>query len=70
LSDDVGMHLPGIETRELPVAARKATPADSEEVELGLDATDMGPPADIVLPGPPPGWKPEDDTNSPPNLPV
>lgn len=70
LSSDAGMHLPGIEKRDLPTAPRITSPSGSEEVELGLDATDMGPPADIVLPGPPPGWKPEDDTNSPPNLPV
>lgn len=38
-----------------------------EDMEVGLDATDMGPPADVELPGPPPGWKEED---TPPNLPV
>lgn len=43
---------------------------DGEERELGLDATDMGPPADVVLPGPPLGWKEEDEKDVPPNLPV
>jgi len=46
-----------------------------EEREPGLDATDMGPPADVKLPGPPPGWNeppqqaPQRD-EPPPNLPV
>ena len=35
---------------------------DHEEIEDGLDATDMGPPADIILPGPPPGWKESEET--------
>jgi len=59
-----------------------AVPAVHEsEREAGLDATDMGPPADIQLPGPPPGWKPEEPEHhpadsgeqnggAPPNLPV
>lgn len=34
-------------------------PAVDEEHEAGLDATDMGPPADVELPGPPPGWREE-----------
>ncbi len=29
---------------------------EKEETERGLDATDMGPPSDVVLPGPPPGF--------------
>ncbi|OGL66409.1 hypothetical protein A2856_01805 [Candidatus Uhrbacteria bacterium RIFCSPHIGHO2_01_FULL_63_20] len=47
-----------------------------EERETGLDATDMGPPADVKLPGPPPGWKEKEargeaaDDEAPPNLPV
>lgn len=37
-----------------------------EEHEDGLDTTDdMGPPADVVLPGPPPGWKDEETSVSP-----
>ncbi len=55
--------------------------AEPEEVELGLDATDMGPPADVELPGPPPGFVTgeglEDKDNDgsregapPPNLPM
>lgn len=47
------------------VPARQVVP--DEEGEDGLDATDMGPPADIELPGPPPGWV---DEGAPPNLPV
>lgn len=58
-------------------------PEPEEEVELGLDATDMGPPADVILPGPPAHLKeqanaPVEDRDNdgshegapPPNLPV
>jgi hypothetical protein len=80
--DDI--RLPGMDAVPddlIPVASVHAAPSD-EERELGLDSTDVGPPADIVLPGPPPGWVPEPDvtdavaTNDdnkldvPPNLPV
>lgn len=66
---------PGVDTSTLPV--EKAEVAQEEPRELGLDATDMGPPADVKLPGPPPGWREEvrgEDSSAveeaPPNLPV
>ena len=62
------IRLPGMEAEpeleSLP-SAHQFTP--DEEGEDGLDAVDMGPPADVELPGPPPGWV---DDGIPPNLPV
>jgi hypothetical protein len=55
----------------LPTAVAHADSGD--EREMGLDATDMGPPADVALPGPPPGWSPDEDgsdAQAPTNLPV
>lgn len=68
------IRLPGIEEHvpshevlpDVSVSLIKERSADDER-ELGLDSTDMGPPADVQLPGPPPGWKEEDP---PSNLPV
>ncbi len=64
------IHLPGQEisssNRNFPISPVVGI---SDEIELGLDATDMGPPADVELPGPPPGWKPDVD-DTPSNLPV
>jgi hypothetical protein len=54
LEHEVAMAEPEIRLPGMDVAAEP-----TGESEAGLDATDMGPPADIVLPGPPPGWKPE-----------
>jgi len=84
-SEEPEIRLPGIEdpapSLVLPVVSVHAEAPD-EEREMGLDATDMGPPADIVLPGPPPGWTPDgpetvtapeskpDNEATPPNLPV
>ncbi|TAK03643.1 hypothetical protein EPO34_00570 [Patescibacteria group bacterium] len=84
--------LPGLPTIDVPAVSMPAMPIsdapprrrpvqaepEAEEREPGLDATDMGPPAGVVLPGPPPGWKEEtrgdgpasSDAESPPNLPV
>ncbi len=59
------IRLPGMEPSEAPASAHQFTP--DEEGEDGLDAVDMGPPADVELPGPPPGWV---DDGIPPNLPV
>lgn len=64
--------------------ARTDASEEPEARELGLDATDMGPPADVELPGPPPGWREgaegagggekaerdEKGEEAPPNLPV
>jgi len=72
---------PSLETSVQPsphgVSDRSAPsehPSLEEEHEPGLDASDMGPPADVILPGPPPGWKAEEEEESaeeaPPNLPV
>lgn len=70
LDDEVPMRLPVIESRETPTASHSSASSYGEEIEVGLDATDMGPPADVQLPGPPPGWKPEEEPGAPPNLPV
>lgn len=79
------IHIPSGEVPSAPprpVLTVHAASADDDR-ELGLDATDMGPPADVELPGPPPGWVPDDDPTAvaveptvssddapPPNLPV
>jgi len=62
------IRLPGMDSE--PDQAKLASAhqfAPDEDGEDGLDATDMGPPADVELPGPPPGWV---DDGIPPNLPV
>ncbi len=64
-AEEPEIRLPGMEPSEAPASAHQFTP--DEEGEDGLDSTDMGPPADIELPGPPPGWV---DDGIPPNLPV
>ena len=86
VAEEPEIHLPGMEEPEHAPVASVHAEAPDEEREMGLDATDLGgPPADIVLPGPPPGWVPdepetapaskptpahEDETDVPPNLPV
>jgi hypothetical protein len=71
------IELPGLDAMDAPVshdapAAVAGHPPAEEESEPGLDAEDMGPPADVELPGPPPGWKEEAESGdeAPPNLPV
>ena len=56
-----------VEAPVVHVPSARPSSTFDEDMEVGLDATDMGPPADVELPGPPPGWKEED---TPPNLPV
>lgn len=73
VAEEPEIRLPGMEEPEPAPVASVHAQAPDEEREMGLDATDMGPPADIVLPGPPPGWKPDEPEGTaevPPNLPV
>ncbi len=75
-SSHADVHMPPSQVASHPPAA--VSHHAEEEIESGLDATDMGPPADVELPGPPPGWSPSakasEDKNvhedTPPNLPV
>ncbi len=61
------IRLPGMEDEPAAVIASAHQFTPDEDGEDGLDATDMGQPSDVVLPGPPPGWV---DDGTPPNLPI